>query len=212
MKMLDKYKIDLHSWKRKDHYTFFKNFEQPFFGTIVYINCTSAYHWCKTHKVPFYCYYIHKSLYAVNQLKEFRYRIEHDEVVEYAKISGSVSVLRKDETFSFCYFDYHTSFQQFMKEIKTAVEKEKTSQGLDLRAVNDLIHYSVLPGIQFQGFQHAQHLSGKDSVPKIVFGKFEFRNGQVLLPVAVHVHHALCDGFHVGKFIEIFQSQMEVNR
>jgi chloramphenicol O-acetyltransferase type A len=25
------------------------------------------------------------------------------------------------------------------------------------------------------------------------------------MPVSVHVHHALMDGFHVGQFVEAFQ-------
>lgn len=211
MKLSHKYKTDLLTWKRKEHYSFFKNFEQPFFGTTININCTNAYTYCKTYKIPFYTYYLYQSLVAVNSVKEFKYRIENDEVFEYETISGSVTVLRKDETFNFVYFDYQANFSEFKKGLQTAVEEGKNSTGLNLQPVTNLIHYSILTGIPFNGLQHAQSLSGQDSIPKIVFGQYEIKDGQVFLPVAIHVHHALCDGFHVARFIEIFKRQLEIN-
>jgi chloramphenicol O-acetyltransferase type A len=30
-------------------------------------------------------------------------------------------------------------------------------------------------------------------------------NGQLQLPVAIQVHHAVCDGYHIGKFVERVQ-------
>lgn len=33
-------------------------------------------------------------------------------------------------------------------------------------------------------------------------------NGRLLMPVSVHVHHALMDGLHVGQFLENFQERM----
>ena len=34
-------------------------------------------------------------------------------------------------------------------------------------------------------------------------------NGRLLMPVAVDVHHALCDGVHVGRFFERFQANLD---
>lgn len=211
MEIINKNKIDINCWKRKDHYNFFKNFEQPFFGITTAINCTEAYAYCKAYQIPFFLYYLHKSLLAVNQVKEFRYRIENNEVVEYTHISGSITVLRKDETFGFAYFNYEPYFKTFANNAKSAINLEKSGGGLRLKAnCTDLIHYSVLPGINFSSMQHAQMFSGGDTVPKIVFGKMIVENGEVLLPLSVHVNHALCDGFHVSKFLDIYQRQMQI--
>jgi chloramphenicol O-acetyltransferase type A len=58
--------------------------------------------------------------------------------------------------------------------------------------------------------QHAQMISAGDSVPKIVFGKIIFKDGQVLLPISVHVNHAVCDGLHVSKFLEEYGRRMRI--
>jgi chloramphenicol O-acetyltransferase type A len=211
MEIPNKYKIDLSCWKRKEHYNFFRSFEQPFFGVTSAINCTEAYNYCKVYNVSFLLYYLHKSLLAVNQVKEFRYRIEQEDVIEYSHISGSITVLRNDETFGFAYFDHRQDFKTFAVNTKAMIDAEKMASGLTLRNnFNSLIHYSILPGINFSAMQHAQLLSSGDSVPKIVFGKVSFKNGEVLLPVSVHVNHALCDGLHVSNFFDIYQRQMQI--
>ncbi|MEJ5052698.1 CatA-like O-acetyltransferase [Sphingobacterium sp. MYb382] len=211
MENSNKYKIDISNWKRRDHYNFFKGFQQPFFGITNMINCTEAYAYCKAHGVNFFLYYLHKSLIAVNQIKEFRYRMEGEEVFEYAIISGSVTVMRRNETFGFAYFNYQPNFESFSTTARLAIDHEKTNNGLQLRAdLTSLIHYSVLPRVNFTSMQHAQHIASTDSIPKIVFGKLSFEGTQVLLPVAVHVHHALCDGIHVSNFFDAFNRQMQI--
>ncbi|MET4138294.1 CatA-like O-acetyltransferase [Pedobacter sp. UYP1] len=208
----NKSKIDLANWKRKDHYNFFRKFDQPFFGISTELNCTLAYQYCKTYHTNFFMFYLYKAHLAVNHIPEFRYRIEDNEVFEYHQVSGSVTVLRKDETFGFAYFDHRRDFSDFMPATRNSIELEKNSSGLDPKAgSNGVIHYSVLPLIKFSGMQHAQILGTKDSVPKIAFGKLDFRDGQVFLPLSIHVHHALCDGLHLSRFIEYFQKQLELN-
>lgn len=206
-----KHKVVISEWKRKEHYQFFKQFEQPFFGITAELNCTKAYRYCKAYGVPFFLFYLHKSLCAVNQVRELRYRAEGEEVFEYESISGSVTVLRADETFGFAYFDYNPGFTEFAEETKKAVNAEKLAKGLRLDfTLSSLIHYSVLPGISFTSLTHAQLLSAGDSVPKIVFGKLAFRGGQVFLPLSVHVHHGLCDGLHVTRFLDVYQKYLEL--
>lgn len=203
--------VDISSWKRREHYNFFKTFDQPFFGITKLINCTEAYRYCKSYNIPFLLYYLHKSMVAANHVTAFRYRIEDEQVFEYEQISGSITVLRNDETFGFAYFNYYPDLLTFSKEAKDRIRSEKSSKGLNLKPnTNDLIHYSILPELDFSSMQHAQMLTASDSIPKIVFGKLNFKDGQVLLPVAVHVHHALCDGLHVSKFFKDFERRLQI--
>jgi len=54
-----KRKLDLESWERKDHFNFFTQFEEPFFGVCVYINCTAAYTIAKESGSSFFLYYLY---------------------------------------------------------------------------------------------------------------------------------------------------------
>ena len=54
---------------------------------------------------------------------------------------------------------------------------------------------------------HARFLS-KTAFPKITFGKMIQHGDQLSMPVSIHVHHALMDGYHAGQFVELFQDAM----
>lgn len=208
----NKSKIDIINWKRKDHFNFFKSFEQPFWGINTILNCTQSHAYCSSYGISFFMYYLYHSLKAANHIKEFKCRIENDEVYEYEHIGGTITVLRNDETFGFAYFDYYENFAEFSKHTKSKMTSAKITNGLisDPNLTN-LIYFSVLPEIKFTNFQHAQRSPVQNSAPMIVFGQYEKVNGQVLLPISLHVHHALCDGLHVEKFIKSFQSYLELD-
>ncbi len=73
----------------------------------------------------------------------------------------------------------------------------------------DVLHYSVIPWISFTSFKHARHLKFKDSVPKIVFGKYFQDGSKKLMPVSVAVSHCMMDGYHVGLFFDQFQQEID---
>ncbi|HGH4633383.1 TPA: CatA-like O-acetyltransferase, partial [Enterobacter kobei] len=41
--------------------------------------------------------------------------------------------------------------------------------------------------------------------PMFTLGKYYEQEGRVLLPLAVQVHHSVCDGFHVARFFNELQ-------
>ena len=62
--------------------------------------------------------------------------------------------------------------------------------------------------LRFSSISHARSFSYPDSCPKIAFGKMEERDGRRSMPVSVHVHHALMDGFHLAQFFERLQEAL----
>lgn len=204
-----KAQLDIEKWTRKDHFNFFKQFDEPFFGVCVEIDCTKAYAKCKNEGISFFLYYLHKSLVAANKTEPFRYRIEGENVFIHDKVHASPTINRPDGTFGFAYMNYYEDFQTFQEEAKKEIERVQSSTGL-IPAVSgeNVIHYSSLPWISFKSISHARSFSFKDSCPKITFGKFSEHDGMIKMPISIHVHHALMDGIHVGLFIDEFQKLM----
>ena len=50
---------------------------------------------------------------------------------------------------------------------------------------------------------------GKFLLPIFTMGKFFERDGKRLLPLAIQVHHAVCDGYHLGVFVEKLQGYID---
>jgi chloramphenicol O-acetyltransferase type A len=207
-----KQELDIDSWERKDHYNFFKNFDEPFFGVIVDLDCTSAYKYCKENGFSFFLYYLHKSLLAANEIEPFKYRIIDEKVMVFDNVTASATINRPNGTFGFSYMDYFEKFLEFEESAKKEIDRIQNSSGL-VPAVSgeNVIHYSSIPWIKFTSISHARSFSFKDSCPKISFGKMTDNNGKKEMPMSIHVHHALMDGFHVGEYIEKFQRLMNEN-
>ena len=201
--------LDLNTWARKDHFHFFGRFEEPFFGVCVDIDCTATYEQAKATGSSFFLLYLHKSLAAANEIVPFRYRITDGEVWIYDQVHASPTINRPDGTFGFAYMDYYEDFSEFEVHSKTETERVRNSSGL-VPAISgeNVIHYSSLPWINFTAVSHARSFSFKDSCPKISFGKMREEGDRKFMPVSVHVHHALMDGYHVGQFLENFQQRM----
>ena len=199
--------MDINQWNRRDHFHFFRKFEEPFFGITTEVDCTKAYLASKESDASFFLWYLHKSLVAANETDPFRYRIDGEEVFLYDEVHASPTINRPDGTFGFSYMNYHRLFGDFAVKALAEIEKVQRITGL-VPAVSgeNVIHYSSVPWLHFTSLSHARAFAFKDSIPKISFGKMKEVNGQITMPVSVHVHHGLMDGFHVAQFVERFQS------
>lgn len=202
-------KLDIDQWARRDHFNFFRQFEEPFFGVCVNIDCTAAYGKAKESGTSFFLYYLYQSLAAANAIEPFRYRIKNDEVLVYDRVNASPTINRPDGTFGFSYMDYYESLEEFIGYAQQEIARVQGSTGL-IPAISgeNVIHYSSIPWINFTQLSHARSFSFKDSCPKITFGKMTEENGRRTMPVSIHVHHALMDGYHVGQYVELFQERM----
>ena len=204
-----KQKLDLNSWNRKEHFLFFKQMEEPFYGITTTIDCTQAYANAKALGVSFFSYYLHKTLSAVNSIENFRYRIIEDEVYIFDQIDASATVMREDKTFGFSYMAYAENPIDFAQIVQTEIERIQTTTGIFTREYpENLIHFSALPWINFTSLSHARSFSWPDSCPKISYGKLLDENGKKTMPISIHVHHGLVDGYHVGLFLDRLQQLM----
>lgn len=201
--------LDLNTWARKEHFQFFNQFDEPFFGLTVNIDCTIAYTAAKAGGTSFFLYYLHKSLIAANRIPSFRYRISEDQVWVYDQVSASPTVDRPDGTFGFSYIPFQENYAEFKAGADKEIAQVRSSKSLFPEILGEcVIHYSALPWINFSSMSHARSFSFPDSSPKISFGKMTELDGKKTMPVSIHVHHALMDGYHVGLFIDSFQALM----
>ena len=202
--------IDLDNWNRKEHFLFFSKFEEPFFGVTVKVDCTTAYKKSKEEGVSFFLYYLYRALKVANEIENFRYRIIENQAYDFATVNASPTINRPDGTFGFAYMDYFEDEKQFYEKALQEIENIKNTNSL-LPAVSgeNVIHFSAIPWLDFTSISHARSFSHPDSCPKISFGKMTENNAVKEIPVSIHGHHALMDGYHAGLFIDKFQDLLK---
>ena len=200
-----KQKIDIETWARKDHFKFFSQFEEPFYGVCVNVDCTAAYRFSKANNLSFYLYTVYKCLAAAQQIEAFRMRIEDGEVVIYDQINSSSTVARANGTFGYGYYPYNPSLSAFMDTAIAEVNEVKQRADLVLSPVQNVIRFSSLPWVNFTSISHATSFSVPNSCPSISFGKMTEADGKRSMPMSIHVNHALVDGLHIGQYIDLLQ-------
>ena len=203
--------LDLENWPRKEHFLFFKQLEEPFFGITTSIDCTRAYDAAKQLGISFFINYLHKTMVAINTIEPFRYRISGDEIIIYDQINASATISRADTTFGFSLIEYNPDLAVFSEIATKEIERVQNTPGLFTRTfeTDNVIHFSAIPWIDFTSLSHARSYTFADSCPKISFGKMILdETGKRSMSMSVHVHHGLMDGFHVGQFVNCFQELM----
>lgn len=113
-----KQKLDLETWNRKQHFDFFKTFDEPYYGVTATIDCTIAYAKAKELGISFYIYYLHKTLTVVNAIENLKYRIEDGEVFIYDRIDASATIFSNDLTFGFSHINYDPDLDVFSEIAK----------------------------------------------------------------------------------------------
>lgn len=69
---------------------------------------------------------------------------------------------------------------------------------------------SELPWVSFRSFSVQTHDEKKYFFPSVEAGKiYENADGKKLLPLSLTCHHATTDGYHVKRFLEMLQEEME---
>ncbi len=204
-----KTEIDISNWNRKEHFEFFSAFDEPFFGITTPIDCTIGMKKAKEIQIPFFVYYLHKTLAAINSVDNFRLRIENKKVYLYDEIDASATIMREDKTFGFSFMKYHEDIYEFNKIAQKEIQRMQSTTGIFTREYpENIIHFSAVPWINFTGLTHSRNFKIEDSCPKISFGKVVEEKGKRIMSLAVLAHHGLVDGYHMGLFVDELQKEL----
>lgn len=208
--------IPLESWPRRAALAHFRGMTQPAFCVTAPVDVTSLRERAASHGATPWLAYHHAALEAANGIDGMRQTLKADGtgVREFAVIHASTTVLRDDGSFGFLTLPREPGLAAFAMRAKAGIERVRCSSGSlfagddpgDVRA-DTLVHMTALPWLAFTAFNHAR--GEGDDRPKMAFGRFTEQTGRLLMPVAVDVHHALCDGVHVGSFFRQFQANLD---
>lgn len=133
---------------------------------------------------------------ACNSVKEFRYRIKDDQLIEYDKVAISTTSLSAELNLSFLYIEYTENFEVFLESFRGQID----SKDKDIASVDDYldaIYTSCAPWISYTGL--ITPIKSKSfSIPLITYGKFFKRDNATMMPITIQVHHGLVDGYHLS--------------
>src|SRR4051812_6591297 len=200
--------IDLAGWKHREHYEFFRGFAMPFFSICADVDVTVMSHRSREPGGPsLFLATLFALLHAANAVEAMRLRVRDDRVWRHDRVAVSTTVLRDDETFGLTLLPYADDLRSFMADAERKIAEVKNGRGLTDPVVDDdVVYHSTLPWLRFTAFSNA--LVGRDSIPRVVFGKWVPNGDRMVMPVAVEVHHAVVHGLDVARFYEELQTRL----
>lgn len=208
-----KHLIPINNWKRKEHFMFFSSFDDPFFGITTEIDFTRVYRASQESGTSFFLYSVHFLLRCINETEAFKLRIEDGQVYVYDKINLSPTIGRKDGTFGFGFFEFHSDLGTFIQHAEKEIKRVENCSGLAMTGNterNDVIRYSALPWFAFSEMKHAGSFRTGDSIPRISTGKLMKQTDKLLLPISICAHHGLMDGRDIAQFLDQVKELQEV--
>jgi chloramphenicol O-acetyltransferase type A len=202
--------LDIENWERKSHYNYFKSLDYPHFSICANVDITNFMKFIKNKGYLFFTTFLYVSTKAANDIKEFRYRIREDQVVEHEVVSPSFTVMTSKDVFSFCAVRFTNDFYEFINNTAAQIEKVKNLVNIeDEPGKDDLLYVTSIPWVSFTNITHPIHMNPVDSIPRISWGKYFEENGRIKLPLSIQVHHALVDGVHVGEYYKLVQEMLD---
>ncbi len=197
--------IDMDKWERREHYNLYMNKVVCGYSMTVDIDISNL------QKEKLYPAMIWLIADTVNAIQEFRTCLQEDGLGVFEKMHPSYTIFNKENNlFSEIYTEFDCDYKVFLQKYNNDLDCYATKGGLSPKpgTPNNTFHISMLPWMTFNSFNLNIQGQGGYLLPIFTMGKKYTQGGKTLLPLAIQVHHAVCDGYHVGVFLEKLQDKI----
>lgn len=197
--------IDIENWKRKEYFKHFTNYIPCTYSLTAKINVTNL----KKLNMKFYPALIYCITLTVNKYKEFRTAYNSKGLLGYYdKMIPCYTVFNtENELFYNLWTNMYDNIYDFIsaynQDILTYGNKNEMNPKPNMP--DNTFPISMIPWLSFEGFNLNLQKGYDYLLPIFTAGKYNIENEQYIMPLALQVHHGVCDGFHTGRFINTLQ-------
>ena len=203
-----KHIIDINTWERKENYEFFLGFQNPTISITSEVECAGAKARAKAAGESFFLHYLYAVLRAVNEIPEFRFRIDAEGRVVYFDHEDMLTPIKVKENGRFftIRLPWNTDFQTFYTTAKAIINDiDPNGNPYDMEKVGgkdllDVILLSATPDLYFTSLTCTQEHRHGSNYPLMNAGKAILKEGKLVMPIAMTIHHGFIDGHHLSLF------------
>lgn len=203
-----KHIIDINTWERKENYEFFLGFQNPTISITSEVECAGAKARAKAAGESFFLHYLYAVLCAVNEIPEFRFRIDAEGRVVYFDHVDMLTPIKVKENGRFftIRLPWNTDFQTFYTTAKAIINDiDPNGNPYDMEKVGgkdllDVILLSATPDLYFTSLTCTQEHRHGSNYPLMNAGKAILKEGKLVMPIAMTIHHGFIDGHHLSLF------------
>lgn len=196
--------VDEKTWKRAAHCMVFRDYAEPAFCVTFELDITNFLNRIRDVGFSFTLAMVYAVSRCANEITEFRYRFMEGKVVLFDRIDTAFTYLDPEtELFKVVNVPMRDSMQEYVLEAeKTAKEQKEYFTG---PLGNDIFQFSPMPWVSYTHISHTNSGKRDTATPLFDWGKYFEREGKILLPFSVQVHHSFVDGIQIGKLAQSLQ-------
>ena len=198
--------IDLETWERREFYEHFINEVVCTYSVTVNLDIT------RLNGAKLYPAMIWLLTKTVNEMPEFRTSLTKEGLGIYDSMHPMYTVFNKEnKNFSGIWSYFSEDYSAFLENYESDVREysKSTRYAPKEGTPENSFNISMVPWLEFTAVNINVFDDGKFLLPIFTMGKYVEREGKRLLPLAIQAHHAVCDGYHVGLFVETLQRNID---
>lgn len=198
-------KINKEAWNRAKTYDHYMTKNPCTYSMCVNIDISKLLVFVKKNGLKFFPVCLYGISHSVNQHQEFRMAIDEEGHVGYFDVVNPCYTVfhSENELVTNVWTEYNKNFKIFYNtyenDMSTYIEESKPV------ADKNIFNVSCIPWVSFTGLNLNLQKSYDYLPPIFTIGKYYEENKKKLMPLAIQVHHAVCDGFHIGRFVNELQ-------
>ena len=199
--------LDLESWKRKDIFNLYYQFDIPQVSLCTPLNVTRVYEFAKSKGLSFYFCMCHVFYTALLKFEEFMIRsIKGKIVIEDGEFVNICANREGEEIFKIITGRYYRDIEKFCNETKKKLENQTTfiePLPPGARRSQVIAYISCAPWFEFTHLTHPQDVQRNSFVPHVSFDKMKINEkGERFVNVSLQVNHAAIDGILIAKLLD----------
>lgn len=197
--------VELETYARREHYERFLQLQLTYSATVP-IDITELRAIAKHRDVRIYAAQTWLLTAAANCIPEFRMNRDASGALGIWDRLDPLYTVLDQSTHIFTSLrtpfdaDFGVYYQHYLSDIETW---ETGAHSPPSNEPANALNISSIPWVGFTAFN--LNLMTDYLLPILTIGKHAETDGRTLMPLSIQVHHAVCDGFHLGQFAEQVQ-------
>lgn len=197
--------IEKEGWKRAEYFQHYFSSVPCTYSMTTKLDITDI---CKS-KMRLYPTMLYCITTIVNRHEEFRTSLNsNNELGIFEQMLPCYTIFdEQTEMFSNIWTEYTEDYKTFCKSYEQDIEQYGKAKTMEAKpnVPENTFPVSMIPWTSFDGFNLNLQDGYKYLLPIFTMGRFSLEGDKTLLPISVQVHHAVCDGFHLWRFLNELQ-------
>lgn len=206
--------LEINTWKRRELFYYFSKMAPTGFSLTVDLDVTNLRHTLKTAGLKFYPAYLWLVTRTLNLQPEFKITEKNGQLGYYETLTPLYASFHEDDqTFSFLWTAYAADFSVFYRAYLDNQARYGHQHGVlaqkEYLPPENAYTVSCFPWVSFKSFSVHTYENKPYYFPSVEAGKFYEKDGRTMMPLSITCHHAATDGYHIARFLETLQSDMD---